>query len=150
MLLKIGLVLYRCLWRVLMSNLCMVLHVLCVYASELLSDFFGTRSGFFWWRQFGNPVVQYNKIRSCKPGCAPASPAAHRCSTARIRRDISAASFCSCKLLWRSDGCVLLSFFNTQPKFCSYEVLRRSIEFIFLRYPHLERNLIVDIQCNDT
>jgi len=38
----------------------------------------------FWWRPVGNPVV--------------GNPAAHLCSTARIRRDISAASFCSCKL----------------------------------------------------
>ena len=30
-----------------MSILCVVVHVLCVYASKLLSDFFGTRSGFF-------------------------------------------------------------------------------------------------------
>jgi len=36
-------------------------------------------------------------------------------STARIRQDISAASFCSCKLLWRSDECVLLPCFNVQP-----------------------------------
>jgi len=35
-----------------------------------------------------------------KPGCASASPAAHfLCPTACIRQDISAASFCSCKLL---------------------------------------------------
>ena len=47
MLLKIGLVLYRCFWRVLMSILCVVVHVLCVYASKLISGFFGTRSGFF-------------------------------------------------------------------------------------------------------
>jgi len=71
--------------------------------------------------------------------CAPANPAAHLCSTARTRRDIRAASFCSCKLLWRSDECVLLPFFNTQPNFCSYELLCRSIEFIFLQYPNLER-----------
>jgi len=36
------------------------------------------------------------------------------CSTARIRQDISAASLCSCKLLWRRDECVLLPCFNTQ------------------------------------
>jgi len=37
-------------------------------------------------------------------GCASDSPAAHiLCSTAHMRQDISAASFCSCKLLWRSD-----------------------------------------------
>ena len=38
-------------------------------------------------------------------------------STARIRQDISAASFCSFKLLWRNDGdeCVLLLCFNAQP-----------------------------------
>jgi len=72
MLLKIGRVLYRCVWRVLMPILCVVVHVLCVYAWKLLSGFFGTRSGFLWWRQVGNPVVLFSKIRSCKPGCAPA------------------------------------------------------------------------------
>jgi len=36
-------------------------------------------------------------------------------SAARIRQDISAASFCSCKLLWRSDERVLLPCFNAQP-----------------------------------
>jgi len=30
-----------------MSILCLVMHVLCVYAVKLLSGFFGTRSGFF-------------------------------------------------------------------------------------------------------
>jgi len=49
-------------------------------------------------------------------GCAPAGPTTHfLCSTARIRQDISAASFCSCKLLGRSDECVLLPRFNAQP-----------------------------------
>ena len=57
-----------------------------------------------------------SKIRSCKPGCAPAIPAANlQCSTARIWRDLSAASFCSCKLLWRSDECVSFPYFNAQP-----------------------------------
>ena len=46
----------------------------------------------------------------------------YSCSSARIRRDIS-ASFWSCKLLWRSDECVLLPFFDKQPKFCSYELV---------------------------
>ena len=47
MLLKIELVLYRCFWQVLMTILCAVVHALCIYASKLLSGFFGTRSGFF-------------------------------------------------------------------------------------------------------
>ena len=38
-----------------------------------------------------------------------------RCSITRIRKDISAASFCSGKLLERSDECVLLPCFNAQP-----------------------------------
>jgi len=43
-------------------------------------------------------------------------PATHfLCSTAHIRQDISAAWFCSCKLLWRSDECVSLPCFNAQP-----------------------------------
>jgi len=33
----------------------------------------------------------------------------------RLRRDISAASFYSCKLLWRIDERVLLPCFNAQP-----------------------------------
>jgi len=38
-------------------------------------------------------------IRSWKPGCTPASQASNFLySTACIRQDISAASFCSCKL----------------------------------------------------
>ena len=61
-------------------------------------------------------LVWFSKIRSCKPGYGPASPAAHfLCSIARIRQDLSTASFCSCKLLWRSDECVLLPCFNAQP-----------------------------------
>jgi len=44
------------------------------------------------------------------------SPAAHfLCSTARIRQDISAAWFCSFKLLWRSGERVLLPCFYAQP-----------------------------------
>jgi len=40
-------------------------------------------------------------------------PAAHfLCSTARIGQDITAASFCSCKLLWKNDECVLLPCLN--------------------------------------
>ena len=43
-------------------------------------------------------------------------PATHfLCSTTRIRQDISAASFRSCKLLGRSDECVLLPCFNAHP-----------------------------------
>ena len=61
-------------------------------------------------------LVRFSKIRSCKPRCAPASPAAHfLCSIARIRQDLSTASFCSGKLLRRSDEYVLLLCFNAQP-----------------------------------
>jgi len=45
------------------------------------------------------PCCVVSKIRSSKPRCATAGPAAHLCSTICIRRHISAASFCSCKLL---------------------------------------------------
>ena len=58
----------------------------------------------------------FSKIRSCKPGCASASTAAHFLwSTVRFRQDISAASFCSCRLLWRTDEWVLLPCFDAQP-----------------------------------
>ena len=50
------------------------------------------------------------------PGCASNSRVVHfLCSISRIRKDLSAASFCSCKLLWRSDECVLLPCFNAEP-----------------------------------
>jgi len=85
-----------------------------------------------------------SKIRSFKPGCAPASPTAHfLCSTGRIRQDISAASFCSRKLLWRVDECVLLPCFNTQPDIFAVMnccVVELSIFFSdILTYPNLER-----------
>jgi len=61
-------------------------------------------------------LVWFSKIRSCQLVCAPASPLAHfLCSTARTGQDISAATFCSCILLWRRDECVLLRCFDTQP-----------------------------------
>ena len=61
-------------------------------------------------------LVPFSKIRSRKPGSAPASPVARlQCSTARIWRNLSAASFCSCKLVWRSGDCVSLPYFNAQP-----------------------------------
>jgi len=45
-----------------MSIMCVVVHVLCVYCMPqngyvAFCDFFGTRSGFFLWRQVGNPSV---------------------------------------------------------------------------------------------
>ena len=61
-------------------------------------------------------LVEISMIRSCKPGCEPASSAAHFLySTARIRQVINAAWFCSCKLLRRSDECVLLPCLNARP-----------------------------------
>ena len=39
-----------------MSILCLVMHVLCVYALKLLSIFLGARSGFLWWGQVGSPA----------------------------------------------------------------------------------------------
>jgi len=45
----------------------------------------------------------------------PASSAARfLCWIARIRQDISAVSFCSCKLIWPNDECALLPCFNVQ------------------------------------
>jgi len=50
-------------------------------------------------------VVQKDKMSQNRV-CAPDSTAAHfLCWTSRIRQDISAAWFCSCKFLWRSDEC---------------------------------------------
>jgi len=59
------------------------------------------------------------------------SPATHfLCSTARIRKDISAAwYFCSCKFLWRNDECVLLVLLVNM---FYYPVLTRSLIFLQL------------------
>jgi len=55
------------------------------------------------------------QVSILQTGVAPANPAAHlACSTARIRRDITAASFCSYRLLWHSDEFVLLACFNAR------------------------------------
>ena len=61
MLLKSGIVSYRCFWQVLMSILCLVLHIFCVTvcicrktAIKYLA-FFATSSVVFWWRQVSNP-----------------------------------------------------------------------------------------------
>jgi len=60
--------------------------------------------------------IRFSKIRSCKPGCAPASPAAHlQCSTAVFDETLAQPDFCSCKLLSCSDECVSLPCFNAQP-----------------------------------
>jgi len=72
--------------------------------------------------------------------CASESNRTLLCSTARIRQDISATSFFRYKLLWRSDECVLLSYFwHAAWYFCTYKPLCRSVEFIFLLYRNLER-----------
>jgi len=91
----------------------------------------------------------FSEFRSCKPGCASDSPAAHfLCSTARIRQDISAASFCSFKLL--SDE-VMSMFYSPilmcSLYFCSDELLCRILEFIlYIRHGAM----IIYIQRNDT
>jgi len=52
------------------------------YTSQKTKIFLRTLWGF-------SILVYFTKIRSCKPGCAPASPAAHlQSSTARIWRDL--------------------------------------------------------------
>jgi len=45
--------------------------------------------------------------------CKPIQP--HTYARVLAFAKISAAWFCSCKLLWRSDECVLLPCFNMQP-----------------------------------
>jgi len=47
--------------------------------------------------------------------CVRESSAHFLCLSAHIQQDISAASFCSCKLFWPSGECVLLPCFNMQP-----------------------------------
>jgi len=82
-----------------MSILSVVVHVLCVYASKLLSGFFGTRYGFFGEDRLATLLCSLADSILQSGVCGTASPAAHLCSTVHIGQDISAASFCSCKLL---------------------------------------------------
>jgi len=77
------------------------------YTAQKIKIFLRTLSAF-------SILVHFSKIRSCKLGCAPASPAAHlQSSTARIWRVLSATWFCSCKLLC-CDEYVSLPCFNAQ------------------------------------
>ena len=95
-------------------------------------------------------VYQDSILQTGVRAAAPASPAAHfLCSTACIRQDISTASFCSCKLLWRSDECVLLPCFNAQPNI--FTVMNCYVVGWVYFCPISQLGaLIVYIQCNDT
>jgi len=62
MFLKSGTALHQCFWRVLMSILCLVMHISCVYALKLLSGFFWDKVWLFWWRQVGNPVAATTQV----------------------------------------------------------------------------------------
>jgi len=144
MLVEIGLVLYRCFWRVLMSLLCVVTGWACFMciclkpAIWLFLDFLGQGLAFFGEDRLATLLCSLARFdlanRVCASRCSHTPMLDGSYSTSN-----SAASFCSCKLLWRSNECVLLPFFNTQPKCGSYDLLCRSIEFIFIRYPNLER-----------
>ena len=97
----------------------------------------------------------------------PASPATHlQCSTARIWRDLSAASFCSCKLLWHGGEYVSLPYFNAQPdifavmnccvvamSLFSSDSLTWTAQFIFSAMPHEIRGVDVEkyaLLCQET
>ena len=129
----------RCVWRAfsLISIFCprLIFELwLCAIVSKYVQHIFPVGAKTFlrgdsppWLRACGLPnitkskhflayFIRFSKIRSCKPGCAPASPSAHlQCATACIWGDLSAAWFCSCKLLWRSDECVSFPCFNAHP-----------------------------------
>jgi len=60
-------------------------------------------------------LVQFSKILQTGVCASQSSCTLSMCSTARIQGDVSAASFCGCKLLWRNDECVLLPCSNVQP-----------------------------------
>jgi len=93
---KIGIVLYRCFWRVLISGLCVVMHVFCVYILRLLSGFFWDKVWLFLMKTGRQPCLLL-------------------CSTA-IRWDLRAAwCFCSCELPCRSVECAFLHCFRGQP-----------------------------------
>jgi len=79
-------------------------------------------------------------------------PVAHfLCSTARIRRDISAASLYSCKLLGRSDECVLLPCFNALPDvFAVMSCCVVAVRLFSSDSLAWSADYVVYIQCNDT
>jgi len=79
----------------------------------------------------------------------PASPAAlFLCSTAHIRQDISVASFCSCKLLWRINECVLLPCFNTQSDI--FAVMNYCVVLLCLFFSDSLTWRADNLYCNDT
>ena len=66
MLLKSGIVLYRCFWRVLTSVLCMVMHILCINTLKLLSGFFWDKVWFFLVKTGWQPCVQCSTLYYCR------------------------------------------------------------------------------------
>ena len=96
-------------------------------------------------------LVKFSKIRFFKPRCEPASPSAFtRCSTARIRQDISAASFsavnCSDELM-----SLLYSLFLTHRLIFLQLRTAVSQRWVYVFPPIAERGaLIVYVQCIDT
>ena len=66
MLLKSGIVLYRCFWRVLTSVLCMVMHILCINTLKLLSGFFWDKVWLFLVKTGWQPCVQCSTLYYCR------------------------------------------------------------------------------------
>jgi len=85
-----------------------------------------------------SPTQTIDSSPCCKTGHSSAPPK-WKCLAPPLRRDIGAAWLGSCKLLWRSEECVLLPCFNVQPDIFAVMNGCRSVEFIFLRYPNVER-----------
>ena len=103
-----GIVLYRCFWRVLMSILCLVMHLLCVYAVKLLSGFFWNTIWLFLMKTGWQPCFDRAPIWSWNVYTPEVCSRGGRSHFFRVRLRSCSKIFESGSgnfLIWESDSC---------------------------------------------
>ena len=95
-----------------------------------------------------SPGVNFGVKIYISPGLLSRKHGMLNCSYS-IWQDINATSFCSCKLPWRNDECILLPCFHAQPDILQ---LWTAVSSHWVYFPPISQLgvLIVYIQCNYT
>jgi len=121
-----------------MSILCVVVHVLCVYDQNCYLFFLRQGLTFFGEDRLATLLCCLGRFDLANRGrpqpVQPHTNARLFVIDETLAQPYFAVVHCSDAVM-----SVFSPFFNTQPNFCSNELLCRSIKFIFLRYPDLER-----------
>jgi len=129
-----------------MSILCVVLHVLRVYAMPQNCYLAFSGQGIVLFDEDRLAALLCSSARfdlANRRMCQPVQP--HTYARLLIFDETSAQPYFA--VIYCSDAVMsVLLPFNTQQKFCSYELLCRSIAFTFLRYPKLDTNSLYSVQ----